>query len=124
MQGLWEVRTPAWELPQTLLDRQYLGLLSREFVNTLNHNGYRNYTAPAPAICSTVAEYIGPTSMVSGSQSDVGREFLRSPLWWGVAEDDSGPLRAVHLSRHEWSGGLVDTDSGRLSESVFSFPIV
>ena len=31
---------------------------------------------------------------------------------------ESGPLRAVHLSRHKWPGGLVDQDSGRLSEST------
>ena len=30
---------------------------------------------------------------------------------------ESGPLRAVHLSRHKWPGGLVNYDAGRLSES-------
>ena len=35
-----------------------------------------------------------------------------------LASSESGPLRAVHLSRHKWPGGLVDQDSGRLSESI------
>ena len=32
---------------------------------------------------------------------------------------ESAPLRAVHLSRHKWPGGLVNQDSGRL----FSHPL-
>ena len=30
---------------------------------------------------------------------------------------ESRPLRAVHLSRHKWPGGLVNKELGRLSES-------
>ena len=30
---------------------------------------------------------------------------------------ESGSLRAVHLSRHKWPGGLVNEDFGGLSES-------
>jgi len=31
---------------------------------------------------------------------------------------ESGPLRAVHLSRHKWPEGLVNKNSGRFSEST------
>ena len=37
---------------------------------------------------------------------------------------ESGPLRAVHLSRHKWPGGLVDQDSRRLNESTKSSSMV
>jgi len=36
-------------------------------------------------------------------------------------ERESGPLRAVHLSRHKWPGGSVNKEraSAVLSESIF-----
>ena len=34
----------------------------------------------------------------------------------------SGPLSAVHFSRHKWPGGLVNQDSGRLQRVVFHCP--
>ena len=37
---------------------------------------------------------------------------------------ESGPLRAVHLSRHKWPGELVNQGSGRLSESTQSSSMV
>jgi len=36
-----------------------------------------------------------------------------APLSIRESESESGPLRAVHLSRHKWPGGLVNLDSGR-----------
>jgi len=38
-------------------------------------------------------------------------------LGGGGGVSESGPLRAVQLSRHKWPGGLANWDSGRLSES-------
>ena len=35
-----------------------------------------------------------------------------------VSASETGPLKAVHSSRHKWPGGLVNEDSGRLSESI------
>ena len=34
---------------------------------------------------------------------------------------ESGPIRAVHMSRHEWPGGLVNYDSGWLSGNTCLF---
>ena len=39
-------------------------------------------------------------------------------------QTESGPLRAVHLSHHKRSGGLVNWDSERLSENTSSSPMV
>jgi len=36
----------------------------------------------------------------------------------GDVANESGPLRAVNMSRHNWPGALVILDSGRLSESA------
>ena len=36
---------------------------------------------------------------------------------------ESGPLRAVHLSRHKWPGGVVNKNSGRLIESTICCPL-
>ena len=40
---------------------------------------------------------------------------MRGPTdYLDAMASESGPLRAVHLSRHKWPGGLVNQDSGRL----------
>ena len=60
--------------------------------------------------------------------------FDLHPHDWLVQKEDpapsattlpaSGPLKAVHLSRNKWPGGLVNQESGRLSERTLSISMV
>jgi len=55
----------------------------------------------------------GPSDSPHAVRSVPDAAFLRPH---DVSE--SGPLRAVHLSRHKWLGGVRQLRSGRLGEST------
>ena len=57
-------------------------------------------------------------------RKDLAGETLVPTLSASLLKEYTIPLRAVHLSRHKWLGGLVHYDSGRLSERTQSSSMV